>query len=127
MIHGNPLDRRLAGTDDRPAYAVGDRVLVDGLPGEVLGEVLQIAAPEDVPQIEGAAREGCPSDPARVAGRPATSRRAQARGSGRVPSPFARTPFDAKCVYSAYLTLGFSPPALVGGSAILPLDVTYPA
>jgi hypothetical protein len=33
--------------------AVGDRVLVLGPPGEVVGDVLQIAAPEDMPQIEG--------------------------------------------------------------------------
>ena len=36
--------------------AVGDRVLVLGPPGEVMGESLQIAAPQDMPQIEGAPR-----------------------------------------------------------------------
>jgi hypothetical protein len=40
--------------DDLQAFAVGDRVLVAGPPREVMGEVLQLVAPEDIPQIEGA-------------------------------------------------------------------------
>lgn len=52
--YGNALESRLAVTDDRPAFAVGDGVLVAGAPGEVIGEVLQLVAPEDMPQIEGA-------------------------------------------------------------------------
>jgi hypothetical protein len=54
VIYGNPLDRRLAATDDRSALAAGDRALVIGPPGEVTGKILQVAAPEEMPQIQGA-------------------------------------------------------------------------
>ena len=33
---------------------MGDRVLIVGPPGEVTGDVLQVAKPETMPQIEGA-------------------------------------------------------------------------
>ena len=54
MIHGNGLERWLAGTGDQPALAVGDRVPMVGPPGELTGEVVHVAAPENMPQIEGA-------------------------------------------------------------------------
>lgn len=54
MIHRNGLERWLAGTCDRPAFAVGDCVLVAGPRGEVICEVLQVSAPGEIPRIEGA-------------------------------------------------------------------------
>jgi hypothetical protein len=38
---------------DRP-FSVGDRVLVAGPAGQVIGEVLQVATPAEMPPIEGA-------------------------------------------------------------------------
>jgi len=54
MIHGNGLENCLAGTGNPPTFAVGDRVLIAGPAGEVIGEVLKVATPEALPQIEGA-------------------------------------------------------------------------
>ena len=44
--------RRDGSGGGRP-FKIGDQVLITGSPGEVTGEVLQVAAPEEMPQIEG--------------------------------------------------------------------------
>jgi hypothetical protein len=46
--------RKLA-RGERP-FAVGDRVLVQGPPGEVIGEVLEAATPYEMPDLGQAAR-----------------------------------------------------------------------
>ena len=54
MTAGQRLRIRRVPSGGAHHLAVGDRVLVLGPPGEVMGEILQIAAPRDMPQIEGA-------------------------------------------------------------------------
>ena len=51
MIH---RDRSGAAFGGRCSFEIGDRVLIAGPPGEVTGEVLGVATPDEAPDIEGA-------------------------------------------------------------------------
>jgi hypothetical protein len=51
MIHP---DRSGAAFSGRCPFEIGDRVLIAGPPGEVTGEVLGVATPDQAPDIEGA-------------------------------------------------------------------------
>jgi hypothetical protein len=50
MIH---RDRSDAAFCWQRSFEIGDRVLVTGPPGEVIGEVLGVATPNQAPDIEG--------------------------------------------------------------------------